>query len=388
VTQLAAVGAALVAIAAFVAVFIAANVVVDHLPRRLGGHVRPWLFLGLALLLTAVGLVWPALRTIYLSFHAGRSGDGPFTLDQWSTVLGDNGNFNADRLGQLLVNPLFLTGVCLAAMVGVAGLIARVRGRKEAIDRGSPIVVTIVGVSAFLAAYGVFTTLRGVIPVTLWWMVTVPTVATIGGLIIAVLANGRRGESFAKSVLFMPMAVSLVGAGIIWRFMYYANTPREDIGLINAILNGIGIESVDFYNGANMIPWNNLVLMVIVIWIYTGFSVIVFSAAVKSVPDELVEAAKIDGANGFQTTWYIVLPLIRGTLIVVATTITIFVTKIFDVIKATTDGSSGTEVLGLAVFRYLSYSDFARSAVFAVIILALVGPLMVYSLRYQMRAET
>jgi alpha-glucoside transport system permease protein len=128
--------------------------------------------------------------------------------------------------------------------------------------------------------------------------------------------------------------------------------------------------------------------MIIVIWIFTGFSVIVFSAAVKSVADELVEAAEIDGANAFQTTWYVVLPLIRGTLIVVATTITIFVTKIFDVIKATTDGSSGTEVLGLAVFRYLSYSDFTRSAVFAVIILALVAPLMVYSLRYQMRTET
>lgn len=241
VTQLAAVGVALVAIAAFVVVFLAANVVVDHLPRRLGGYVRPWLFLGLALFLTAAGLVWPALRSIYLSFHAGTEGDGPFTLDQWSRVLGDQANFNAERLGQLLANPLFLTGVGLAAIVGVAALTARVRGRGAAIDRGSPIVVTTVGVSAFLAAYGVLTTLRGVIPVTVWWMVTVPTISTLGGFTIAVLANGRRGESIAKSVVFMPMAVSLVGAGIIWRFIYYPNTPREDIGLINAILNVIGI---------------------------------------------------------------------------------------------------------------------------------------------------
>lgn len=128
--------------------------------------------------------------------------------------------------------------------------------------------------------------------------------------------------------------------------------------------------------------------MIIVIRIYTGFSVVVFSAAVKSVPDELVEAARIDGATGFQVNWYVVLPQIRGTVIVVATTITIFVTKIFDVIKATTDGTSGTEVLGLSVFRYLSYSEFALSAVFGVIILVLVAPLMIYSLRYQLRPET
>ena len=115
---------------------------------------------------------------------------------------------------------------------------------------------------------------------------------------------------------------------------------------------------------------------------------VVFSAAVKSVPDELVEAARIDGATGFQVNWYVVLPQIRGTVIVVATTITIFVTKIFDVIKATTDGTSGTEVLGLSVFRYLSYSEFALSAVFGVIILVLVAPLMIYSLRYQLRPET
>lgn len=386
-TQLLTVGAALAAIVGFAVVFLAANVGLDHLPRRIGEHVRPWLFVGLALVLTAGALVWPALRTIYLSFHAGRSGDGAFTLDQWSSVLGDQANFNVEGWAQLFVNPLFLAGVCVAAMVAVVGLAARTVGRREAINRGSPIVVMTLGVAAFLAAFGVFTTVRGVIPVTFWWMVTVPTVATIAGFGIAVLADGRRGESIAKSVLFMPMAVSLVGAGIIWRFIYYPNTPRENIGLVNAILNVFGVESVDFYNGSNIIPWNNLFLMVIVIWIFTGFSVIVFSAAVKSVPDELVEAAKIDGASGFQTAWYVVLPLIRGTIVVVATTITIFVTKIFDVIKATTDGTSGTEVLGLAVFRYLSYSDFARSAVFAVIILALVSPLMIYSLRYQLRPE-
>jgi alpha-glucoside transport system permease protein len=385
VTPFVALGAAFVAIVGFGAFIVGANVAVDHLPRRIGGYVRPWLFVGPALVLVIGGLVAPALRTIYISFHAGKSGDGAFTLDHWSSVFGDLGNFNAERLGQLPGNPLFLAGVCVAVMIGLAGLAARASGRGEAVDRGSPIMVTTIGIGAFLAAFGVFTTIRGVIPVTFWWMVTVPTVATVAGFAIATLADGRRGESIAKAILFTPMAVSLVGAGIIWRFIYYPNTPRENIGLVNGILNGIGIGSVDFYNGPAIIPWNNLFLMLIVIWIFTGFSVVVFSAAVKTVPDELIEAAKIDGATGFETTWYVVLPQIRGTMVVVVTTITIFVTRIFDVIKATTDGSSGTEVLGSAAFRYLSYGDFARSAVFAVVILALVTPLMVLSLRYQLR---
>jgi alpha-glucoside transport system permease protein len=387
VTQLVVLGFALIGVVGFAAVFSAVNVGADRLPSRISGRIRPWLFLGPALLLTAIGLVWPALRTIYISLHAGSSGDGVFTLDQWSSVLNDRANFNIDNWNQILDNPLFLAGVFVAATVGMAGLARRARGRGAAIDRGSPIVVCALGFAAFLAAFGVFTTLRGVIPVTFWWMVTVPTVATVTGFIVAVLADGRRGEVIAESILFIPMAVSLVGAGVIWRFIYYANTPRENIGLANAILNWIGIESVDFYNGANILPWNNLFLMIIVIWTFTGFAVVVFSAAIKSIPNDLIEAATIDGATGFQTTWHVVLPLVRGTTIVIATTITIFVTKIFDIIKATTNGASGTEVLGSAVFRYLTYSEFGQSAVFAVMILALVSPLMLYSLRHQLEAR-
>jgi alpha-glucoside transport system permease protein len=237
----------------------------------------------------------------------------------------------------------------------------------------------VVAVIAIL--FAVFTTLRGVLWNNLWWVVAVTGLATIFGLGLAVLADRSRSETIAKTMIFMPMAISLVGAAVIWSYIYNIKAAGQAPGLLNAIIDRLGFKQVDFIRAASIIPWNNFFIMVIMIWIQTGFAMIVLSAGVKSVPTDFIEAAKVDGATDVQVFWRITLPQIIPTLLVVITTLIVTVMKIFDIVKATTNGAFGTDVLANRMYTNLRDGNFTMSSTFSVIILVLVAPVIWWNFR-------
>jgi alpha-glucoside transport system permease protein len=213
------------------------------------------------------------------------------------------------------------------------------------------------------------------------WLV-VGTTLTLGfGLLIAILADRSRFESLAKAIVFMPMAISFVGAGIIWNFIYEVRQQGDpQIGLLNAIWTNLGGDPQAWT--ALIQPWNNLFLIVIMVWLQTGFAMVLFSAAIKGVPSELLEAARVDGANERQVFLRVMVPNIRGTIITVATTTIIFTLKIFDVVIVMTGGQFGTGVIATEFYRqYFTNRDFGIGSALAIILLIAVLPVMVYNLR-------
>ena len=147
------------------------------------------------------------------------------------------------------------------------------------------------------------------------------------------------------------------------------------------MLQGLGFTSRGFFINASMIPWNNFWIMVIMVWIQTGFAMVVLSAAIRAVPGELLEAARVDGASETQSFWRVVMPQIRPTIIVVVTTLIVIVTKVFDLVKATTNGANRTNVLANEMFDQLRDRNFTSSSAFAVVLLALVVPIMILNIR-------
>jgi alpha-glucoside transport system permease protein len=212
------------------------------------------------------------------------------------------------------------------------------------------------------------------------WLIIVPFFATAFGLVIAVLADKLWWGTIAKSLIFMPMAISFVGASVIWKFVYdYRAAGESQIGLLNAIVTGLGLPPQAWIT----IPvWNSVFLMVILIWIQTGFAMVILSAALRGVPEETLEAARIDGANGFRIFFDIMIPQIWGTIVVVWTTITIVVLKVFDIIYAMTNGQWDTEVLANLMYRWMFVNfDYGRGSTIAVIIMLAVLPIMVWNIR-------
>lgn len=214
---------------------------------------------------------------------------------------------------------------------------------------------------------------------TIVWVLIVPTVSTIAGLAYAVFIDKSRGEKYFKILVFMPMAISLVGASIIWRFVYTARpADLEQIGLLNAVVVGLGGQPVDFLAVS---PWNTLFLIVILIWVQTGFAMVVLSAAIKGVPAEQMEAAELDGTNAWQQFTNVTVPGIRSALIVVLTTISIVSLKVFDIVRTTTAGSNETSVIANEMYTQFKNFELGRSAAFAVILFLLVVPIVVYNAR-------
>ncbi|MBN2905887.1 MAG: sugar ABC transporter permease [Rhodobacteraceae bacterium] len=208
----------------------------------------------------------------------------------------------------------------------------------------------------------------------LLWVLVVPAGATFFGLVSAQLTDRLRWGNLAKSMIFMPMAISFVGASLIWKFVY-AN--QADIGLINAIRAALGAaEPVDVIQ----IPfWNNFFLMVILIWIQTGFAMVILSAALRGIPEETIEAAILDGANPFQIFLRIKVPQIMGTIVVVWTTITILVLKVFDIVYTMTGGNFGTQILPSYMMSYM-FKDDGRATAVAFVIMLIVLPVMVWNI--------
>ena len=202
------------------------------------------------------------------------------------------------------------------------------------------------------------------------WALFVPAAATFLGLVIAQLTDKLRWGNLAKSIIFMPMAISFVGASLIWKFVY-ANDG--DIGMINALRGVFGLGSVDVLQ----IPfWNNFFLMAILIWVQTGFAMVILSAALRGIPEETIEAAIIDGANPFQVFMRIQVPQITATIVVVWTTITILVLKVFDIVYAMTGGNFDTQILPSYMMQYMFRDDGIATAV-AILIMIIVSPVMV-----------
>lgn len=216
----------------------------------------------------------------------------------------------------------------------------------------------------------------------LLWMIF-GTLFCVGlGLVIAVLADRSRFESVYKAIIFMPMAISFVGAGVIWKFVYTykgEGVGISEIGLLNAIVLTLGGQSQPWLQ---LPPWNNFFLMVIMVWLQTGFAMVVISSAIKGISSEVLEAARVDGANEFQVFFKIIIPSIQGTLLTVTTTIVIFSLKLFDIVRVMTGGNYGTNVIANEFYiQRFTYGSAGRASAIAIVLLIAVIPVMIYNLR-------
>lgn len=224
---------------------------------------------------------------------------------------------------------------------------------------------------------------------TLLWIIIVPAVTIIIGLAVAVLADRLqpRAEKAAKTIIFLPMAISMVGAATVWRFVYEFRPKGEtQIGLQNAIATALGFDPVAWLQTSNF-HFNSLMLMLILLWAQTGFSMVLLSAAVKGVPGDTLEAARIDGASEGQTFFRVVVPQIKGTIITVFVLVTISVMKIFDIVYVTTNGGFNTNVIGNEFINQLS-TNFNNGAAAAIVVMLMIAvvPIMVYQVR-QFKAQ-
>ncbi len=216
----------------------------------------------------------------------------------------------------------------------------------------------------------------------LLWLVFFTAVTLFLGLIIAVLTDRVAYEKAAKALIFIPMAISFVAAGVIWRFMYeYQPQGMPQIGTVNAVLTTIipGFEPQAWLFNRGQ---NNWALIAVGIWMWTGFAMIIISAALKGIPDPLLEAARIDGANEIQIFFRIIIPQLMPTLTVVATTLVINVLKIFDIVYVMTNGALGTEVIANRMYKEMfNFRNFGRASAIAVILLLAIIPVMVINIK-------
>jgi alpha-glucoside transport system permease protein len=273
-----------------------------------------YLYLAPAVLMLAVGLVYPGLRTIYESFFdaAGKAFIG---FDNYKTIFTDS--------DQLMV-------------------------------------------------------LRN----TVFWVVLTPFVATGIGLVYAILVDKSRFESAAKALIFLPMSISFVAASVIWKFMYEYRPDQanvKQIGLINQVIVWLGGKPVQLLIES---PLNTFLLIVVMIWIQAGFAMTVLSAAIKAIPDDIVEAARLDGVNPWTMFKNITLPSVRPTVVVVLTTIGIGTLKVFDIVRTMTGGQFKTSVVANEFYSQTFRADNqGLGAALAVLLFILVIPIVAYNIR-------
>ncbi|MET8551379.1 carbohydrate ABC transporter permease [Micromonospora zamorensis] len=214
---------------------------------------------------------------------------------------------------------------------------------------------------------------------TLIWVLVVPLVAAGFGLIYAVLVDKARFESVAKSLIFLPMAISFVGASIIWKFVYAYRGEGDQIGLLNQIVVSLGGEPKQWLLES---PLNTLLLIVIMVWIQAGFAMVVLSAAIKAIPGDIVEAARLDGVSPWQMFWQITMPSIRPALIVVVVTLTIATLKVFDIVRTSTNGNYDTSVIASEMYNQaFRYGQNGQGSALAVFLFILVIPVVIYQIR-------
>lgn len=307
------------AVLLFVAVVGIILFVAGRFRGRRGDRMVAFAYLAPTLLMLAVGLVYPGLRTIYQSFFDA-AGDAFIGIDNYRTIF-----TSADQL----------------------------------------------------------TVLRN----TVFWVLVTPFVATGVGLLYAVLVDKARMESFAKALIFLPMSISFVGASIIWKFVYEFRPDQaniKQIGLLNQVIVWLGGSPQQWLVES---PWNTFFLIAVMIWIQAGFAMTVLSAAIKAIPEDVVEAARLDGVTPFGMFRFVTLPSIRPAVVVVLTTIGIGTLKVFDIVRTMTGGQFDTSVVANEFYSQSFRSDNqGLGAALAVLLFILVIPIVVYNIR-QLRAS-
>lgn len=222
---------------------------------------------------------------------------------------------------------------------------------------------------------------------TVLWVVVTPFVATAIGLLYAILVEGAKAEALAKAMIFLPMAISMVAASIIWKFVYEFRPDQpgvKQIGLLNQVLAWLGGSPQQWLLNE---PWNTFFLIVVMIWIQAGFAMTILSASIKAIPDDIIEAARLDGVNSLGMFRFVTLPMIRPSVIVVLTTIAIGTLKVFDVVRTMTGGNFSTNVVANEFYTqsFRAFNEGLGSAL-AVLLFILVVPIVVYNIR-QLRAS-
>jgi alpha-glucoside transport system permease protein len=310
----------LLALLLFAAVMGVILFIAGRFTGKRGDKYVAYLYLLPVLLMLAIGLVYPGLRTIYVSFFdaAGKAFIG---FDNYQTIFTDN-----DQL----------------------------------------------------------TVLRN----TVFWVVITPFLATAIGLLYAILVDKSRFESFAKALIFLPMAISMVAASVIWKFMYEYRpdqTNVKQIGLINQLLVWLGGKPIQLLIES---PLNSFLLIAVMIWIQCGFAMTVLSAAIKAIPDDIIEAARLDGVNAWSMFRKITLPSVRPTVVVVLTTIGIGTLKVFDIVRTMTGGNFKSSVIANEFYLQTFNADNqGLGAALAVLLFLLVIPIVVYNIRQVRHSE-
>ena len=430
-------------------------------------------FLGPAVLFLSAALVIPTLRTIFLSFLSRGSQSNTFEgetfsgfnsdtdafigFDNYRELRNDSDSFDVSDFSNIFTSQLFWVALALIVTGVVLSIFSGTRRNGTVSVAGTETSVATFSFGMLLLAFAAFAVLRGTFFNNLWWVVTVTTVTVVLGLAIAVLAErAGRFETIAKSLIFMPMAVSFVGASIVWRLQYQPRAEtKPQTGVLNALWVKLGdlshsgapriivlvllacamgalvwtganrarrgalfgahvgglicvgylfVELVRrslggfrFLNGERLPetvvflqepPFNNVFLMVILIWAQTGFAMVLLAAAIKAVPPELTEAAEVDGATESQSFFQVVLPQILPTIGVVTTTLAVLVMKVFDIVKVSTGGNFGTNVLANDFFEVsFSFGNFTLGSTIAVFILISVLPVIIYNVRQMQKGR-
>ncbi len=215
---------------------------------------------------------------------------------------------------------------------------------------------------------------------TALWIVITPFATTGLGLLLAIFLDRMKRESIPKSLLFMPMAISFVGASVIWQFVYNFAIPKQpQTGLLSAIVRRFG------FTPSNWIlthPLNNFLLMIIFVWVETGFAMVILSAAIKAVPADIVEASALDGAAGWKLFRIITFPMVRSTFIVVLATMVVTSLKLFDIVRTMTGGNFGTSVIANEMYSQVFVRfDQGRGSALAVVLFIFVTPILVFNIR-------
>jgi alpha-glucoside transport system permease protein len=219
------------------------------------------------------------------------------------------------------------------------------------------------------------------------WLVFL-TVFTVGiGLLAAILVDRVRYEAWAKGIIFLPLAISMVAAGVIWKFMYDYKAPGErQTGTLNALAGTVGVGPVAWLQSPSL-RLSTFAMIAVMVWMWTGFAMVIISAALKGIDPELLEAARLDGANEWQVFRRITFPLLGPTLAVVSTTMIITSLKTFDIVYTLTNGNYDTEVIAnLMIKEMFTYGDFGRASAVAVVLLLAIVPVMAFNIR-QFRAQ-
>ncbi|MBQ6481894.1 MAG: sugar ABC transporter permease [Anaerolineaceae bacterium] len=385
-----------------------ANWIVERFSRKWCSRIQPYIFVGPAVLILLWALLIPTVRTFILSLKDAMGQDW-IGMDAFKSAMGTG---NLENVYQTITGSIYLILIAVVIVLLVSLFVKLLSSKTEIKNEGMTkktgwwlliggIIVLYIAIEPVIRALGdamaganvtqipllenykyAFTdpAMLIVFRNNLMWLILGTSFCVIFGLIIAVLAD-RTGaaEKYYKIIIFLPMAISFVGAGVIWKFIYNYRGQGNETGLLNAIIVSLGGTPKAWLQ----VPfWNNIFLIIIMIWLQTGYCMVILSSAIKGISSELLEAARIDGANEFQIFFKIIIPVISGTIISVTTTVLIFSLKTFDVVNTMTGGNYGTNVIAneFYVQRFVQYNT-GRASAIAIVLLVLVIPVMVMNLR-------